>query len=525
MEALQKKVAEYKRLEYEMMQTEVAALKKAQDQLIARLKAQKKALEAERRSLQGDRSQTIALFENLLRKYEGKLIDTADIQLINDARFKLGQLYYEQAYETYDAAMQRYNAEYERYDKGLIPFLPEEPKMDLGRSIAMYRKIVESSDDPGTVAYALYSIGWSYYNQGDFENALQNFQELVERFPNDPENAPDAYFMIGDYYFERPNLPGNEDFKSATAAYKNILPFWQSPRYQEALYRLGWCAFNNSQYYEAIGYFTLLVDEIDWFTSQKTPSRGLGSVIRSDFREEALRYVGLSFYYMGFEGADETATADAVEKAAAYAKSKAERPYAPEILERLGQIYFEAGSQNPRFVRDSSYAYRRLLEIFPNYVKAPRIQKDLADNLQRLGETDERFRMYEELFVRYNRTGPWAEANASELSPEEIQKADSLAAYCLLEAAKYTYIQAGGDPTSVREAADKFKRYLDYYAQSKEAYDLNWNLANIYYTELQDYDAAWEEYLRVSREYDQDTYREKAAYQAVVVAQRMVQAQ
>ena len=509
------------------MQIKIAELKAAEDQLIARLKAQKKALEAERQSLQGDRSQTIASFESLLRKYEGKELDVADIQLINDARFKLGQLYYEQADEIYRAAMSRFMTEQVRHDQGLIPFLPQEPKRDLSRSIVMYRKIVESSGDPGTVAYSLYSIGWSYYEQKNFEKALQTFQELVERSPNDPQNAPDAYSMIGEYYFERPGLPGNEDFNLAVAAYKKILPFWQSSRYPEALYRLGWCAFNNREYHEAIGYFTLLVDEIDWFNTQEISNKELS--INPAFREEALAYIGLSFWEMGLEalsqGGDETATAEVVEKAAAYAKSKAGKLYAPEILEKLGQIYFEAGGQDPRFVRDSSHAYRRLLETFPDYVKAPWIHRELALNFQRLGQTDEGYREYEQLFVRYNRTGPWAKAKASELSPEQIQEADSLAAYCLLEASKYTYTQAGGEPKRVREAADKFKRYLDYYAQSKEAYEINWNLANIYYTELQDYDMAWEEYMRVSREYDQDTHREKAAYQAVVVAQKMAEAQ
>jgi len=92
-----------------------------------------------------------------------------------------------------------------------------------------------------------------------------------------------------------------------------------------------------------------------------------------------------------------------------------------------------------------------------------------------------------------------------------------------LEAAKYTYTQASGDLTRVRASADKFKRYLDYYARSEEAYEINMKLATIYDQELQDYDAAWEEYMKVSREYDQDTYRQVAAYKAVVVAQKMLQ--
>jgi len=524
MEVLQREIEECKRQEYEMRQAEIAALKEAEHQFTDRLKAQKKDLEAEQQTLQGDRSRTIALFENLLRKYKHEELDVADLQLVNDARFKLGQLYYEQAEETYRAAMDRFMTEAERYSQGLIPFLPEEPKRDLGRSIAMYREIAESLDDPGTVAYSLYSIGWSYSKQGESEKALQSFQELVERFPKDPVNAPDAYRMIGDYYFDRPDLAGNEDFKSAIAAYKKILSFWQSPRYPEALYLLGWCAFNNKQHYEAIGYFTLLVDEIDWFSIQEISNRDL---INPDFREEALEYIALSFWEMGLEALNreggEIAAAEAVEKAASYAKSKAGKPYAPEILEVLGKKYREAGGQDPRFVRDSSRAYRKLLEIFPLYVKAPWIQKDLADNLQRLGQTDEGFRTYEDLFVRYNRTGPWAKAKASELSREQIQEADSLAAYCLLEAAKYTYTQASGDLTRVRASADKFKRYLDHYARSEEAYKINMKLATIYDQELQDYDAAWEEYMKVSREYDQDTYRQVAAYKAVVVAQKMLQ--
>jgi len=527
MEALQKEIEETKRLEYEAMEAKVAAFREAEKQFITRLKAQKKALEAEQQTLQGNRAQTIALFESLLRKYGKEEIDSADIQLINAARFKLGQLYYEQAEEAYNTAMDRYMTEQERFDQGLIPFLPQEPKMDLSRSIAMYREVAESSKDPYTAAYSLYSIGWSYHKQGAFEQALQTFQELVERFPNDSVNTPDAYTMIGDYYFERPDLPGNENFKQAIAAYKRILPFWQSPRYQEALYRLGWCAFNNREYQEAIGYFTLLVDEIDWFKLQDISNEKLYLAINPDFREETLKYIALSFWEMGLaalnEEGDQTATTEAVDKAAAYAKSQTGKPYAPEILEELAGIYLQAGGQDRRFVRDSLYAYRRLLEIFPNYVRAPWVQKQVADNLQRLGETEEGFRAYEALFVHYNRTAPWTKVKASEFSPERVEEIDSLAAYCLLEAAKYTYAQAGGNLTKVREAADKFNCYLDHYAQRKEAYEINMKLATIYDKELHNYDAAWEEYLRVSREYDQDSYRQVAAYQAVVVAQKLLQ--
>ena len=527
MEALQKEIEETKRLEYEALEAKVAAFREAENQFIARLEAQKKDLEAKQKTLQGNRSQTIALFENLLRKYGKEEIDSADIQLINDARFKLGQLYYEQAEEAYNTAMDRYMTEQERFDQGLIPFLPQEPKMDLSRSIAMYRKIAESSNDAQTAAYSLYSIGWSCHKQGAFEQALRSFQELVERFPNDSVNTPDAHTMIGDYYFERPDLPGNENFKQAVAAYKKILPFWQSPRYQEALYRLGWCAFNNRGYEEAIGFFTLLVDEIDWFNVQDISNKKLYLAINPDFREETLKYIALSFWEMGLaalnEEGDQTATTGAVEKAAAYAKSQTGKRFAPEILEELAGIYLQAGGQDRRFVRDSLHAYRRLLEIFPDYVRAPWVQKQLADNFQRLGETEEGFRAYEALFVQYNRTAPWAKARASELPPERLQEADSLAAYCLLEAAKYTYTQAGGNLAEVREAAGKFNRYLDHYAQREEAYEINMKLATIYDKELQNYDAAWEEYLRVSREYDQDSYRKVAAYQAVVVAQKLLQ--
>jgi hypothetical protein len=82
----------------------------------------------------------------------------------------------------------------------------------------------------------------------------------------------------------------------------------------------------------------------------------------------------------------------------------------------------------------------------------------------------------------------------------------------------------GNDPEMISEAVKRFEMYLDNYREvHDEAYDINYNLAIIYEQILQDYDKAYEEYIRVSKDYKQDRHRETSALQAILVAQKLVE--
>ncbi len=442
------------------------------------------------------------------------------MDLINTAKFKLANLYFNQVDEPYSEAMERYNNEMERYEAGLIPFPPKEPKRDFSKPLDLYIDIVKTSSDLDILPYSLYTISWFFINEGKQEEGLKFLKTLVEAFPSDSVNAPDAYKMIGDYYFNHMEIPGNEELQLAIENYGKILQFWNSPRYQEALYLLGWCYYRIDDYMKAVAYFTLLVDEIEW-------ARGLGEEaavarekIRDDFRPEAIEYIGISFFNAEQEGMI------GLDSQISYFKKLGDKSYSPEILSKLGEIYLEVGNrQIPEFLAKSSTIYSDMLSAFPNYAGAPKVYKQLAMNRFYGMDKNGGYQAYEELFSKYNRNGTWTKN--SKLSKAEIAEADSLAAYAILEAAKYSFEKAkemGNDPEMLLEAVRRFEMYLGSYRYiNNEAYDINYNLAIIYEQMLQDYEKAYQEYIRVSKDYKQDKYRGKAALQAILVAQKLLE--
>jgi len=485
------------------------------------LRKKRAALEEEIKKLEEDIKSTTPLEMETLERFLDRYGDLEEYtDLVNVARFKLANLYFNQINERYLEAMERYQNEMERYDEGLIPFPPKEPKRDFSKPLKLYLDIVRTSSNPEILPYSLYSIGWFYINEGNYEEGLKYLKALVEAFPTDSVNAPDAYRMIGDYYFNHIEIPGNERLQLAIENYKKILRFWNSPRYQEALYLLGWCYYRIDDYMKAIAYFTLLVDEIDWARRLGEEAKVVREKIRDDFRQEAIEYIGLSFFNAEQEGMI------GLDAQISYFKKLEDKPYVAEVLRKLGDIYLEVGNRRiPELIDKSSRLYAEMLDAFPNYADAPQVYRQLALNRLYEGDKDGGYQAYEELFRRYNRKGDWA--RSSGLSEDEIARADSLAAYAILEAAKYSFERAkqmGNDPEMLREAVRRFEMYLETYRNVyDEAYDINYNLAIIYEQLLHDYEKAYQEYIRVSRDYEQDKYREEAARRAILVAQKLLE--
>ena len=143
------------------------------------------------------------------------------------------------------------------YEKGDLRELPVEPQKELSSALNLYADVIEAYPASELVDDAFYNVGFILEEVGLSDSARVYYSKVITDFPASPL-LPDVNMRLGEYYF---NPPVN-DLWTAIEYYEKVLKYRSSPRYDEALYRLGWSYYRLSDYPRAIAYFTLLADDV-----------------------------------------------------------------------------------------------------------------------------------------------------------------------------------------------------------------------------------------------------------------------
>ena len=111
-----------------------------------------------------------------------------------------------------------------------------EKKINLTEALDMVKKAVELKPNDG---YITDSLGWAYYQLGDYEQALVHCERAVELLPADPiiaEHLGDVYWRVGrtleakfQWQHAKDNKPEPEDLKRIEDKLKNGLPPVEPP--------------------------------------------------------------------------------------------------------------------------------------------------------------------------------------------------------------------------------------------------------------------------------------------------------
>jgi tetratricopeptide (TPR) repeat protein len=106
-----------------------------------------------------------------------------------------------------------------------------EKKINLTEALAMVKKAVELKPNDG---YIVDSLGWAYYQLGDYEQATTQMERAVDLNPADPiigEHLGDAYWQVGrrleakfQWQHAKDNKPLPEDLKRIEDKLKNGMP-------------------------------------------------------------------------------------------------------------------------------------------------------------------------------------------------------------------------------------------------------------------------------------------------------------
>jgi len=420
-------------------------------------------------------------------------------KVVDKILLRLAEFYYYQTQEDFQRRMEEYEQLLARHDRGELAELPPEPKKDYHRALSLYRTLIEQFPQSKYVDDALYNTAFLMEDEGRQSEALQVYQELIDQFPQSPY-VPEALMRMAEYYFH----PPVNQIEKAIELYQKILAFHDTPRYDEALYRLGWCYFRLGDYPRAISYFTLLADDINLAKQYDRDQK----ISNPALQEESIEYIGISFLDFG-----------GPERAARYIREIGDREYGFTILKKIGDVYFDEKEEFGNAIE----AYRVLLSLYPNHPKAPEIQNRIVLACRKLQDDGLAMQERLRLFEQYGPGGPWWQQNRHE--KDALRTAELLARSALADNLSLLLAQATeqNSPSLYREYVRQARIFLEHFAGDSLAPQIHWNLALILDTKLGERDEAFRQYLSLSNTYLGSPYQKMAAENAVALAKEMVE--
>ncbi|HIN32171.1 TPA: outer membrane protein assembly factor BamD [Candidatus Poribacteria bacterium] len=197
-------------------------------------------------------------------------------QMITDARFRLGECYFQQRMMA--EARQEFSLLLNEGIGSLIlaeaqywiaEILAEEKKAT--EAIYEYQKVIDLYPDSSVSDNARYGIGMVHFEQGEYAKALSPFKTVAVNLQSGLSHA--ARFRMGECFRML------REFNTAILNYKKILGF-PSPYADDASYQIGICYFQLRDYQGVIGELNKLIEIYP----------------ETDLRPYALYHLGLAYF-------------------------------------------------------------------------------------------------------------------------------------------------------------------------------------------------------------------------------------
>ncbi len=440
-----------------------------------------------------------------IREVEKLLSENPNAHFVDKILLRLGEFYYQQAEDDFLSKMDAYEKAYSDYEKGKRSTPPEEPKIDYSKAIRKFQLIVDNFPDSDLYDDALYNLAYLLSKTGKNVEAVGYFREVATKYP-DSKYAPEALMQIGEYYFN----PPVRNYDEALKYYTMVLKYKDTPRYDEALYKIGWANYLKGNFTNAIASFTTLVQDIekvktvDYKSSYSNPS----------LENESLDYIGICFHDYG--GLDE---------AVKYLADLSYPDYGVRILKKLGDVYKKNEEKYLRAID----VYSMILEKYPDTPEGPQIQNEIVDSYRHLEDQRGVFEAQHDMFERFHPGSAWSKAMVKKVPDPLIRRkilreASALVKENLRENINLLLAEAQKDSSLeyYTQAVANSRIYLNSFPDDSLAYAIHWNMAVVLDTKLNRDEEAFKEYEKIAFGYKQDKYRKDAALNAIGVANEIL---
>jgi len=443
-------------------------------------------------SITSERNRLINHIETLLNLYPNS-------RYIPQLKFRLAELYYDQASDDFARRLEQFEAQMAAGEADSLSF----PEYNLLQVLQLYNDISTNYPKSRVADDAMFYRALALQKINREQDANDVLIALTEKYPESGYYV-EANMNIGRFFFDNPTIENNTGYDKAEEAFRKVLYYRNHPQFVQALYHLGWCFYMKDKYEEAIAVFRYLVEEVELdFDPSKREEKQVANPL---LRDEAIDYIAISFDEEG-----------RVDDAVKFLKLIGNTNYASMVLRRIGELRIE----------DLDYAsaveiYRRHNIEYPFSAFAPDAAVSLIKILELQNRTRAALQERESFFNTYSRDGQW-QATMRGMDSTNLPRVDSMAISIGLYIADtyYRRAQAHKSEQAYRQSAEKYTQLISKYPETPRAIEARWNLAIILDQRLNETKAAYGHYIAYSRSTKADPKRrQQAAQNAIALAQK-----
>ncbi|MGE5182719.1 MAG: tetratricopeptide repeat protein [Acidobacteriota bacterium] len=272
-----------------------------------------------------------------------------------EGMFKLAELLWEEARRTYLIKMDDFSRAIEKCSqkKGDCD-QPKEPKIELKEAEGLYKELHDKFPDYRRMDLVTYLIGFAAKEDSRDKEALDRFQEVIQRFPGSPLYG-DAWMMIGENYFAA------GQWQQAKDAYGHIPD--AAATSDLALFKTAWCEWKLGDTNQAALDFKRVLDKAVEAERTGTEAQRRRS---ANLRDEALEYLVVVFTE------DRSISAQEIFD---FLVSIGGPQYSRDVMIRVAESYGAQADWDR-----SNEAYRFLIKMEPDSIKAAEYQRDIIQN-------------------------------------------------------------------------------------------------------------------------------------------------
>jgi tetratricopeptide (TPR) repeat protein len=419
-------------------------------------------------------------------------------QEMPEALLRMGELEWEDARDTFLEGFQKWEAlpPEQRAEK-------DPPTPNYAKARARFLRVLKNYKDFNQYDLALYVDGFLANEEAKFDESLRRFNRIIEWFPKS-RFIPDAHMVRAEYEFTK-DAP---NYETAFDEYEQVLRYEHSELYDLAMFKSAWTLWRLGKSEQAAKRFLIVFQATDSQTAKVSAKR---KDELDELQNEALKNLVAVFVE------DENNRAEDMYR---FLTKAGGDKFAGKIVRALADAFYDQ-AQYERGIE----AYRLLLKLEPTSPEAYRFQLQIAQGhstLENWAALEEDYKLNVRDYVAPEmaqgkpKTPPsaWARAQRS----EELARAEKATEKQLREDAVGLHAKAQADKVSKAEfqgAANLYKVYLSRFGARPEAYEVNYNLAEIYFYRLDNATGAAEAYLAAVRLNPKGQYSRTALYNAL----------
>jgi cellulose synthase operon protein C len=401
---------------------------------------------------------------------------------IPDIKFRIAELYYEEsryffmrAQEADDKAINAKSpAEKDQFTSEQKARM-KESKGWVRRAIDIYKEIRDKYPKYERMPEVLFALGQSFWSEGQYQAAIEVYADLIRNFKDSPLVA-EAWIAFGEYYFQE------GDVNKALKSYEKAAEDKRSRVYGFALYKQAWCYYNLSDWKKALSKFKATV-----YYSQLAEQ--LSGENRIALGREAQKDFVRTYAHVGdptrakFEFADLLGKDDCVDQTCL------------ALMEQLAGLWYEAG-----YFDESASIYTQLIKLKPDNTRNPYFQNRIVDLISKgpdkqrtINESRKLVQLLEQTKAQVEKmTG---DKKTIEKAQNDVKEASEEAEGTVRKLAQVWNIEAKKtrQPKTYEFAKSMYADYLKLFPSTKYAYEMRFQLGDIYY-KLEMFDDAAREY-------------------------------